>query len=93
MVRYRFHLLGTILLERDGRRIIFPRKKCMALLSYIALEGRTTRAALATLLWPEKDERSAAGNLRTVLYAIRSAVGEPVLLYDHEVVGMADRTE
>jgi DNA-binding SARP family transcriptional activator len=54
---------GTLGLER----------KPAALLAYLALEGPTSRARLAELLWPEWEERAQRNNLRQVLFRLRRA--------------------
>ena len=45
------------------------------LLAYLAIEGPTSRAQLAALLWPDADEERARGNLRQRLLRMKRAVG------------------
>jgi DNA-binding SARP family transcriptional activator len=46
-----------------------------ALLTYMAVERRVSRASLATLFWPESDERRARQALRQGVYHLRKALG------------------
>ena len=45
------------------------------LLAYLAIEGPTPRARLATLIWPDADEVRARGNLRQRLMRLKRATG------------------
>jgi len=49
------------------------------MLAYLCLEGPTSRAALATLLWPDADEGRARGNLRQRLLRLRKSVGGDIV--------------
>jgi DNA-binding SARP family transcriptional activator len=46
-----------------------------ALLAWLAIEGPTPRARLATLLWPEHDADAARNSLRQRLFQLRRQVG------------------
>jgi DNA-binding SARP family transcriptional activator len=46
-----------------------------ALLSWLALEGPTSRARLAQLLWPDKDAEAARNSLRQRLFQLRKQTG------------------
>ena len=48
-------------------------RKTSALLAYLALEGPTSRAALAALLWPASQAAVARNNLAQVLRKLRLA--------------------
>jgi DNA-binding SARP family transcriptional activator/tetratricopeptide (TPR) repeat protein len=49
------------------------------MLAYLAIEGPTPRATLATLLWPEVDAARARANLRQRLFRLRQLLGvDPV---------------
>lgn len=60
---------------RRGDALIdgFESRKVRALLAYLACQRQRafSREHLATLLWPEKDERAARRNLRQALYNLR----------------------
>jgi DNA-binding SARP family transcriptional activator/tetratricopeptide (TPR) repeat protein len=52
-------------------------KKALALLCYLAAEGKKyPRGELAQLLWPRSDRRSARTDLRSTLSRLRTALGE-----------------
>jgi two-component SAPR family response regulator len=54
------HLFGTPRLERDGTRVEIHRRKVLALLSYLAVTGKShPRDSLATMFWSEHDQGSA----------------------------------
>jgi DNA-binding SARP family transcriptional activator len=63
-------LFGVPELRVKGRNLEFPSRKLLALLTYLALQGSTSRAELAGLLWDVSDDRARA-NLRGELYRIR----------------------
>jgi DNA-binding SARP family transcriptional activator len=77
--RTRLHLLGTPGVMADGRSLASGSRKALALLAFVALEGRTTRARLATLFWPDLDGASARRNLRRELHRLRGAGLEAAL--------------
>jgi DNA-binding SARP family transcriptional activator len=80
MAQLKLHLFGAPCIERDGRRLSFQRRKALALLAYLSVQGRPQgREALATLLWPELDGPRARGNLRRELSLLRDALGDGVL--------------
>lgn len=51
-----------------------------ALLARLVLTGPQSRAALASLLWPDNDAASAATNLRQRIYRLKRMAGLPVVL-------------
>ncbi|MEZ4664827.1 MAG: hypothetical protein R2911_45435, partial [Caldilineaceae bacterium] len=60
MSTYKLYLLGSPRLERDGVAVKIPRRKTLALLSYLAATGQPhARDSLATLLWPEAGQSEA----------------------------------
>lgn len=61
----------------NGRRASLRRKE-LALVAYLALEGSGTvsREALATLFWGEKDESAARHSLRQALLVLRRELGD-----------------
>lgn len=64
---FSLHLRGPARLERGGEPLA-PRRKGLALLYILALEGPTRRERLADLLW---GHGSAANNLRVELHRLR----------------------
>ncbi len=80
------HLLGGI--ELRGVRIevadkLLAQSKAVALLAYLALcpDGRYQRRdRIVGLLWPELDQTHARSALRKAVLAVRSALGDDVLI-------------
>jgi len=69
----RIELLGAPRVLRAGEPLRLPVKKSLALLAYLALEGRATRAKLAALFWSDGDSEAARRNLRRELHRLREA--------------------
>lgn len=80
--------LGTAALVRDGTPIRL-RKKDLALLVYLRLEGRHghSRGALAGLLWGNSPEENARHSLTQALGRLRGHLGE-ALEVGHDRVGV-----
>lgn len=73
----RLTLLGGFRLSRrDGRPIGVPRRKGAALLAFLACapDGRATRDAAVSLLWPELAPEQSRRNLRQVLMNLRTSL-------------------
>ena len=61
-------VLGAPRIERDGPLVRFDTRKAVALLGYLAIDGRPhRRETLAALLWPDADETRARSALRRTL--------------------------
>ncbi|MHB0874753.1 MAG: BREX system ATP-binding domain-containing protein [Anaerolineae bacterium] len=72
-------LLGPFSATLNGREIGgFESDKVRALLVYLAVEGERPqrRERLAGLLWPERPDSVALGNLRAALAGLRGAMGD-----------------
>jgi DNA-binding SARP family transcriptional activator len=70
-------LLGPPEANLRGRGLRFGTKKALALLCYLAAEGKKyPRGQLAELLWARSDRRSARTDLRSALSRLRKALGE-----------------
>lgn len=78
-IRTRLDLLGAPAVSVDGRPLASGSRKALAVLAFVALEGRSTRARLAALFWPELDGASARRNLRRELHRLRGAGLEDAL--------------
>lgn len=63
----------------NDRKIVFPLKKCEALIYYLVLKGQATRDEVASLLWGDEEEDIARKNLRNAIYKIKKA-------FDHEII-------
>jgi WD40 repeat protein/DNA-binding SARP family transcriptional activator len=56
---------------------VFPTRKALALLAYLAVEtGPHAREAVADLLWPTAEAEDARSSVRTAIWHLRSALGE-----------------
>jgi len=84
---FTLHLLGPPLLEADGRSIGNLRRKAMALIAYLAVDGnRHSRDALAPLFWPEYGQSRARANLRRCLFDVNEAIGHRVLTSEQDTL-------
>jgi DNA-binding SARP family transcriptional activator/tetratricopeptide (TPR) repeat protein len=89
MPKLALYLLGPPRVEREGQAIHIGRRKALALLAYLAVEGGSHRRdSLATLLWPEYDQSGARADLRRTLSLLRRVLGKEWLLADHETAGL-----
>lgn len=87
-------LFGDARLEIDGAAVGFETRKALALLAYLALNGRPQpRDSLALLLWPESDSSGARGALRRTLSALRKAAGDDLLEASGETVQINPEAE
>lgn len=66
---------------QDGRSVVLDRKTA-AVLSYLALEGPTSRSRLAGMLWPDSREHTARNNLVQQLRKLRNTIGRDVATGD-----------
>ncbi|MBU1878897.1 MAG: AAA family ATPase, partial [Chloroflexi bacterium] len=79
MARLSLSLLGPFQATLDGTPVMgFESNKVRALLAYLAVESSRphSREALAGLLWPERPNPAALGNLRHALANLRRALGD-----------------
>ncbi len=74
---------------RGAQPIAMPVRKTLALLVYLALEGRSPRDRLADLFWPELDEPTARRNLRRALHRLRTVGLREALVVDSDLVAVA----
>ena len=90
----RLFCFGPPRLERDGRPVEIGLRKAWALLIYLAVNKQVhSRDALATLLWPESDQRSARASLRRTLYQLSHRLVEPVIAAGPETIGVASTAD
>lgn len=78
MTSWQLQVLGNVKLERDGQ-VVTPDRKSAAILSYLALNGPTSRSRLAGLLWPDALEATARNNLSQTLHRLRKLVGTSLI--------------
>ena len=92
--RVRLTLLGRIdLSDSSGRRIqsVLSQPKRVALLAYLAIEGRhrlVRRDELTAVFWPRRDDKRGRKALRNALYFLRRSIGEDVILTPGDEVGL-----
>ena len=71
MLRLEMFLFGPPRLKCQGESVELGLRKAIALLAYLVVtKGKFSRDKLATLLWPESNQRSARANLRRTLYVV-----------------------
>jgi predicted ATPase/DNA-binding SARP family transcriptional activator/tetratricopeptide (TPR) repeat protein len=76
-------LLGYPRVELDGSTVELDTRKTLALLAYLAIEAKLfSREALATLLWPDYEPKSAYHNLRRSLWTLNKKLGKEWLQAD-----------
>jgi DNA-binding SARP family transcriptional activator len=80
LVTLEVKLFGRPEFSVDGAAINPPTRKGVAILAYLALEGRTSRARLASLLWADHNEEDARHNLRQELYRLSTTPVGPYLI-------------
>ena len=70
-------LLGPPRIEHGGRDVTFETRKAIAILAFLAIDGRQPRDRIAAMLWPDAGADRSRGALRRTLSAIRtSPIGE-----------------
>jgi DNA-binding SARP family transcriptional activator len=79
---WRIRLLGETCLEREDGRLEKLERRGAVLVAYLALEGPTSRAKLAGMLWPDRTDDTARANLRQRLKRLRDAVGAELIVAD-----------
>jgi DNA-binding SARP family transcriptional activator len=83
------YLLGSPHVEFEGEPFEIRRRKAMALLLYLAVQGeRQPRDALAALLWPENSQQSAHKAFRRDLSELNLALERDWLDTDRTSVGL-----
>ncbi|BCL78754.1 hypothetical protein ccbrp13_12190 [Ktedonobacteria bacterium brp13] len=70
-----FALLGPPQVYHSGHLLVFPSRKALALLLYLAVEeGKHSRKLLSELFWPESDAIHARSALRTTVLELRDVL-------------------
>lgn len=86
-------LLGSPVIEIDGRPVDIPRRKSRALVYYLAARsGPALRDELLQLLWADLPRPAALQNLRTTLHGLKQILGEALELTGDRV-GLSGDTE
>jgi LuxR family maltose regulon positive regulatory protein len=91
MTNYRLYCLGRPFLEADVSPVKLEMRKSLALLIYLRMVHHdTSRESLATLFWPEYDQKHALANLRRTLSSLNKSLQGELLLADREKIGLRD---
>ena len=87
MANLHLYLLGPPQIRLGEANLELKRRKALALLVYLVISQQThSRDALATLFWPNSDQRAARTALRSALYALNKTPVAPMLEVDKETV-------
>jgi len=86
---FRIELFGAPRVLQRGAEVRLPIRKSLALLAYLAIEGRATRAKLAALFWGESGDEAARRNLRRELHRLREAGLGDIITADDACVTLA----
>lgn len=78
---WQFQVVGNVRLH-DAQHTLEPERRTAAVLTYLALEGQTSRSKLAGLLWTDVEERQARNNLVQALRRLKKATGVDVATGD-----------
>ncbi len=87
MPELKLFLLGYPQVELDGSTVELDTRKTLALLAYLAIEAKLfSREALAAMLWPDNEPKSAYHNLRRSLWTLNKRLGQEWLEADRTSV-------
>lgn len=90
MTLLNLYLFGPPRVVRDGHVIDISLRKALALFVYLAATRQPhSRDALATLFWPENNQREARASLRRTLYRLNEQLGSDLLESGGETVGLS----
>jgi predicted ATPase/DNA-binding SARP family transcriptional activator len=85
--------LGSPQIALNDQYVEIKRRKAVALLIYLDVEGRSqSREFLSGLFWPEYDQSRAYAYLRRTLWEIKNVLGDGWLEVSREWVGIASST-
>jgi DNA-binding SARP family transcriptional activator/class 3 adenylate cyclase len=89
MDQFKLFLFGAPRFERAGKPIEIRLHKAIGLLVYLTVTKQVhSRDALATLFWPDSDQTSARASLRRTIYALGKTIGEGILTFGAETIGV-----
>src|SRR5512138_2573657 len=84
--------LGLPQIHLDENPVATDRRKAIALLAYLAVNGieylrqKYSRESLSTLLWPDYEQSKAFTNLRRTIWEIHQTLGEGWLIAERETL-------
>ncbi|MFC4453902.1 ATP-binding protein [Deinococcus sonorensis] len=82
---WRLRVLGQVRLSGPVLPETTLERKLAACLTYLALEGATSRSRLVGLLWPDSPEATARNNLSQMLRKLRLATGHELIIGTDEL--------
>ena len=89
MTQSKLYLFGPPRFELNEQAIDISLRKAQALLAYLATTGQPhSRDALATLFWPESDQKSARASLRRMVYDLGKRVGDDLLAINADTIAL-----
>src|SRR5688572_5283283 len=92
--RLALHFLGSPQLYLNEEPVTAGRRKAVALLAYLAVEGgKHTRDSLSALLWPDYDQSKAFTNLRHTLWEVQQAIGDDWIIADRESIRLNENAD
>jgi DNA-binding SARP family transcriptional activator len=80
VVAWRLELLGRAQLLHEGQTLEPLERRAALMFAYLALEGPTSRAKLAGLIWAESTDEAARANLRQRLKRLKNALGAELIV-------------
>lgn len=86
MMNLQIKLLGMPTVSSDGVRLSFPLKKTEGLFYYLLLNKAVSREQIASIFWQDRDENSAANNLRNSIYMLRKMFSHDIILSDKRIL-------
>src|SRR5215510_5569442 len=94
MTQLKLFCFGPPRVERDGQPVEIGLRKAWALLIYLAVTKQPhSRDALATLLWPNSDQRTSRASLRRTLHQLGQFLGVPILAAGPETLSLASTAD
>lgn len=89
MSNLELYLLGPPRIKLAGRSLEIQRRKVLAILAYLAVNGEAQRRdMLASLFWPDAGQSRARAALTRHLSELKKALGGAWLAADREMVGL-----
>lgn len=93
-LRLALHFLGSPQLYLDHEPVTVDRRKAVAFLVYLAVEGgKHTRDSLSALLWPDYDQSKAFTNLHHTLWEVQQVIGEGWIIADRKTIGLHEEAD
>ncbi len=79
-MKYQVYVLNGFKILKDGNVVDIPYKKLSLIITYLAIEGESSRDYLSELFWESYDNQNAKKNLRNAVYNIKKILGDDFLI-------------